>query len=219
MVIAQSFWFYTRNELIIVQVACVSPARSNLSETLNTLRYAARAKHIRNKPVVVMVTHLAEDETKSIKIRNNISNWFQDPREALILSLKREVMALQEENVHLRNLVDMEKSVNTQQRPATSVIRSATPAEEDLLIGAALTTPRLGDLPTQEAQELLHSLLQENRALRKENTDLYSLREALLRQQEAVTKQNERLIKQIEGKPMYENESIISKLQNVFFFF
>jgi regulator of replication initiation timing len=136
----------------------------------------------------------------------------------LILSLKREVMALQEENVHLRNLVDMEKSVNTQQRPATSVIRSATPAEEDLLIGAALTTPRLGDLPTQEAQELLHSLLQENRALRKENTDLYSLREALLRQQEAVTKQNERLIKQIEGKPMYENESIISKLRNVFFF-
>lgn len=125
-------------------------------------------------------------------------------------------MALQEENVHLRNLVDMEKSVNTQQRPATSVIRSATPAEEDLLIGAALTTPRLGDLPTQEAQELLHSLLQENRALRKENTDLYSLREALLRQQEAVTKQNERLIKQIEGKPMYENESIISKLRNVF---
>ncbi|EFX85436.1 hypothetical protein DAPPUDRAFT_314281 [Daphnia pulex] len=160
---------------VTLMVACVSPARSNLSETLNTLRYAARAKHIRNKPVVVM-----------------------DPREALILSLKREVMALQEENVHLRNLVDMEKSVNNQQRPSTSVIRSATPAEEDLLIGAALTTPRLGDLPTQEAQELLHSLLQENRALRKENTDLYSLREALLRQQEAVTKQNERLIKQIE---------------------
>ncbi len=124
-------------------------------------------------------------------------------------------MALQEENVHLRNLVDMEKSVNTQ-RPATSVIRSATP-EEDLLIGAALTTPRLGDLPTHEAQELLHSLLQENRALRKENTDLYSLREALLRQQEAVTKQNERLIKQIEGKPMYENESIIQTSKFLFF--
>jgi regulator of replication initiation timing len=127
----------------------------------------------------------------------------QDPREALILSLKREVMALQEENVHLRNLVDIEKTVNKepQQRPGTSVIRSASP-QEDLLTGAALTTPRLGDLPTQEAQELLHSLLQENRALRKENTDLYSLREALLRQQEAVTKQNERLIKQIEGKSM-----------------
>lgn len=116
-------------------------------------------------------------------------------------------MALQEENVHLRNLVDLEKS-NSQNnqlqppRPETAVIKPSVP-EQDILIGAALTTPRLGDLPTQEAQQLLHSLLQENRALRKENADLYALREALLRQQEAVTKHNERLIKQIEGKPMY----------------
>ena len=37
------------------QIACVSPARSNLSESSNTLRYAARAKRIKTKPVVVMV--------------------------------------------------------------------------------------------------------------------------------------------------------------------
>lgn len=115
-------------------------------------------------------------------------------------------MALQEENVHLRNLIDLEKSASQQQqqqptRPLTSVIRTNS-TDQDLLIGAALTTPRLVDLPATEAQQLLHSLLQENRALRKENADLYALREALLRQQEAVTKHNERLIKQIEGKPM-----------------
>jgi hypothetical protein len=52
--------YETITGLMIVQVACVSPARSNLSETLNTLRYAARAKHIRNKPVVVMVALLAD---------------------------------------------------------------------------------------------------------------------------------------------------------------
>lgn len=130
----------------------------------------------------------------------------QDPREALILSLKRDVMALQEENLHLRNLIDLEKTVNQQQqqpiRPQTSIIRTNS-SDQDLLIGAALTTPRLVDLPATEAQQLLHSLLQENRALRKENADLYALREALLRQQEAVTKHNERLIKQIEGKPKY----------------
>ncbi|CAB4063880.1 KIF12 [Lepeophtheirus salmonis] len=50
------------------QIACVSPAKSNLSETSNTLRYAARAKKIKTKPVIVM-----------------------DPREALIVSLKREL--------------------------------------------------------------------------------------------------------------------------------
>ena len=41
---------------VTLMIACVSPARSNLSETTNTLRYAARAKKIKTKPVVVMVS-------------------------------------------------------------------------------------------------------------------------------------------------------------------
>ena len=32
-------------------LACVSPADSNFEETLNTLRYASRARYIRNQPV------------------------------------------------------------------------------------------------------------------------------------------------------------------------
>eukprot|EP00892_Ulva_mutabilis_P001765 jgi/Ulvmu1/1158/UM107_0032.1 len=35
-----------------VMVACVSPADSNMEETINTLRYANRARNIKNKPVV-----------------------------------------------------------------------------------------------------------------------------------------------------------------------
>ncbi|KJH40209.1 kinesin motor domain protein [Dictyocaulus viviparus] len=35
-----------------VMIACVSPADSNAEETLSTLRYADRAKKIKNKPVV-----------------------------------------------------------------------------------------------------------------------------------------------------------------------
>ena len=38
-----------------MQIACVSPAKSNYSESSNTLRYAARAKRIKTKPIVVMV--------------------------------------------------------------------------------------------------------------------------------------------------------------------
>ena len=37
------------------QIACISPAKSNQSESSNTLRYAARAKKIKTKPIVVMV--------------------------------------------------------------------------------------------------------------------------------------------------------------------
>ena len=33
-------------------VACVSPADSNVDETLSTLRYADRARKIKNKPIV-----------------------------------------------------------------------------------------------------------------------------------------------------------------------
>jgi kinesin family protein 4/21/27 len=33
-------------------LACVSPADSNYEETLNTLRYADRARQIKNKPIV-----------------------------------------------------------------------------------------------------------------------------------------------------------------------
>ena len=106
------------------------------------------------------------------------------------------MVALQEENIHLRNLVDLEKTTNK----STLAVPGGIDSEHESMIGAALTTPRLSDLPGQEAQQLLHSLLQENRALRKENADLYALREALMRQQEAVTKHNERLIKQLEGK-------------------
>ena len=33
-------------------IACVSPADTNCEETLSTLRYAERAKRIKNKPIV-----------------------------------------------------------------------------------------------------------------------------------------------------------------------
>lgn len=33
-------------------IACVSPAESNYEESLNALKYASRARNIKNKPVV-----------------------------------------------------------------------------------------------------------------------------------------------------------------------
>ncbi|KRX56235.1 Chromosome-associated kinesin KIF4A, partial [Trichinella sp. T9] len=37
---------------VTVMIACISPAASNHDETLNTLRYAERAKNIKNRPMV-----------------------------------------------------------------------------------------------------------------------------------------------------------------------
>lgn len=56
--------------IFVCQIACISPAKSNMSETLNTLRYAARAKRIKTKPVVVMVSF------QIFKIENNLERTF-----------------------------------------------------------------------------------------------------------------------------------------------
>lgn len=43
-----------------LMIACVSPADSNYEETLSTLRYADRARKIKNKPVVNQDATVAE---------------------------------------------------------------------------------------------------------------------------------------------------------------
>ena len=43
-----------------MMIACVSPADSNMEETLSTLRYADRARKIKNKPIINRDPQLAE---------------------------------------------------------------------------------------------------------------------------------------------------------------
>lgn len=138
-----------------------------MAETLNTLRYAARAKRIRTKPIVVM-----------------------DPREALILSLKREVGALQQENDHLRTALRLqgESEVGMTQVGERREIAAAPQVDLD----------RVTELDSAELTELLKSYMNENQALRQENNELYSTRDLILRDQEIVCRENERLLKKLE---------------------
>ena len=55
-------------------IACISPAEINFEETLNTLKYASRARNIKNKPVIN-----------------------RDPQSAIISQLKQEVQLLKQE--------------------------------------------------------------------------------------------------------------------------
>jgi hypothetical protein len=63
-------------------VACVSPADSNLDETVSTLNYANRARNIKNKPVVN-----------------------RDPKAATLAQLRDAIAALESENSLLKSLV------------------------------------------------------------------------------------------------------------------
>ena len=60
-------------------IAHVSPAEYNYEESLNTLRYAARARNIKNKPVVN-----------------------RDPNSALIAQLRQNVYELQRDIIVLK---------------------------------------------------------------------------------------------------------------------
>ncbi|KAH8316655.1 hypothetical protein KR067_012560 [Drosophila pandora] len=165
---------------VTLMIACVSPAHYNHAETLNTLRYASRAKRIRTKPVIMM-----------------------DPREALILSLKRDIHALQLENDHLK------AALNLHHQAATN---GGAPTENLLEIqldrvgsGGAVPIPvpkvdleRLPELDGSELAELVKLYMAENESLRQENNHLFTVRETILRDQEIVCRENERLLKKLE---------------------
>ncbi|GBF91684.1 kinesin family member heavy chain [Raphidocelis subcapitata] len=65
-----------------LMLACVSPADVNREESLNTLRYADRARHIKNKPVVN-----------------------RDPVAAQLANLRQQLAALRAENVALKRTI------------------------------------------------------------------------------------------------------------------
>ncbi|KAE9524819.1 hypothetical protein AGLY_014869 [Aphis glycines] len=147
---------------VTLMIACISPARSNASETISTLRYAARAKKIKTKPVIVM-----------------------DPREALIVSLRREVEALQNENDHLRKALDISKTSS-----AASISNVKMPPNMDM--------DRLIQMDPKELVDLVKHYANENEALRRENAELFNSRDLLQRDHEIVCRENERLLKKLE---------------------
>uniref|UniRef100_A0A3B3S4F8 Kinesin family member 4 n=1 Tax=Paramormyrops kingsleyae TaxID=1676925 RepID=A0A3B3S4F8_9TELE len=54
-----------------LMIACISPADSNIEETINTLRYADRARKIKNKPVVNVDPRAAEMK----QLRQQVRDW------------------------------------------------------------------------------------------------------------------------------------------------
>ncbi|XP_037952588.1 kinesin-like protein KIF12, partial [Teleopsis dalmanni] len=163
---------------VTLMIACVSPAQYNHAETLNTLRYASRAKRIRTKPVIMM-----------------------DPREALILSLKRDINALQMENEHLKAALNLH---HESLKPTTDQDgNELLDLHLERVASGGNTAPkvdleRLAELDGNELAELVKLYMQENEALRQENNHLFTVRETILRDQEIVCRENERLLKKLE---------------------
>ncbi|CAL2037675.1 unnamed protein product [Caenorhabditis brenneri] len=94
-----------------VFLACISPADTNSAETLNTLRYADRAKQIKNKPIVnknpkaeeiaVLQAQLKRLQKENLELRQGIApadvKYGDLANSAEILSLKDEVARMTEQ--------------------------------------------------------------------------------------------------------------------------
>lgn len=160
---------------VTLMIACVSPAHYNHAETLNTLRYASRAKRIRTKPVIMM-----------------------DPREALILSLKRDIHALQMENEHLKAALNLHHQAAA---PTDNLLELQLERVHTGDVGIPVPKvdlERLPELDGSELAELVKLYMAENESLRQENNHLFTVRETILRDQEIVCRENERLLKKLE---------------------
>ena len=57
---------------------------------------------------------------------------------------------------------------------------------------------RLNELDSSTLVELIKDYMGENQSLRRENGDLFSVRDMMLRDQELVCRENERLLKKLE---------------------
>lgn len=115
-----------------------------------------------------------------------------DPREALILSLKREVNSLQMENEHLKSLTVFHMQPHELMRVNENNDRSP------INVTPKIDVERLAELENNELSELVKLYMTENQALRHENNELYLTKDVLLRDQETVCRENERLLKKLE---------------------
>lgn len=116
-----------------------------------------------------------------------------DPREALILSLKRDIQLLEAENEHLKNAINLHH-----ENAAMSENFDINQIRNENGEIPKIDLQKLTELGGQEVTELVKLYMQENENLREENNQLYAQREVLLRDQEVVCRENERLLKKLE---------------------
>ncbi|XP_077360275.1 kinesin family member 4 [Festucalex cinctus] len=95
-----------------LMIACISPADSNLEETVNTLRYADRARKIKNKPVVNIDPRVAENsrlkqqvqelQVMLLHARGGVAPVLSGPEsDENVKKLLEQIRSLQDENKKL----------------------------------------------------------------------------------------------------------------------
>ena len=83
-------------------IACISPCKSNYEETLSTLRYADRARKIKNQPVVNEDPMLAE----LMSLRQQVKQLQAYSESEQVAELRRRVECAEEEKRRLASALE-----------------------------------------------------------------------------------------------------------------
>ena len=194
-------------------IACVSPAESNHEETLGTIKYASRARNIKNKPIV-------NRDPNSVLIENlrNQVNELQTEIGEYQGILKENSIPLPEGFTEMIKAKSMEKS--EQQTRRTSILGAQVPGLPKILNagesrdsissqGPLLSSRLGGGVDMKEVRELKLRLAKKEAELKDANRQLGELRqgrqskhsenEELQRERDALVIQNEALMSQLEA--------------------
>ncbi|XP_069040412.1 kinesin-like protein KIF12 isoform X2 [Lepisosteus oculatus] len=156
---------------VTLMIACVSPSVTNLQETMNTLRYASRARKIKNRPMAK-----------------------RDLREKLVISLEREVRLLRSENVLLRQELQF---LEGERNPGVGRQGAGRSSSEPGMVGVA-EGKRGSHGPDHSLPNLLRQIIEENKKLQQEKTTLLCSQEASKQQRALLAQENTRLLRKLE---------------------
>uniref|UniRef100_A0A8D0IZ87 Kinesin motor domain-containing protein n=1 Tax=Sus scrofa TaxID=9823 RepID=A0A8D0IZ87_PIG len=163
-----------------LMIACVSPADSNLEETLNTLRYADRARKIKNKPVINIDPQTAE--------LNHLKQQVQ----------QLQVLLLQAHGGTLPGSINVEPSENLQSlmEKNQSLVEENEKLSRGLSEAAGQTAQMLERIIlTEQANEKMNAKLEELRQHAACKVDLQKLVETL---EDQELKENVEIIRNLQ---------------------
>ncbi|OAF72115.1 hypothetical protein A3Q56_00110 [Intoshia linei] len=81
-----------------LMICCISPASSNIDETLNSLKYASRARHIKNKPILNFSRSASANVTQ---IEDKMPEYIQNERAKTVSLLKMKLHSKNKEKTYI----------------------------------------------------------------------------------------------------------------------
>ncbi|KAL8561687.1 hypothetical protein ACOMHN_054984 [Nucella lapillus] len=118
-----------------VMICCISPASSNFDESLNALKYANRARNIKNKPVInrdIQSIRFEEMQSEIMKLREELANQRTGVQSVYCVQALREELANQRTGIQSVHCVQALREELANQRTGIQSVYCVQALREEL---------------------------------------------------------------------------------------